>query len=186
MPNKKDVITVSQLDLFDPLKKKLLEGVSFSLREGEALRIIGENGVGKTTLLSAIFSDYRGFRGSIELKTKDFSFLPQLSPRRPKLPITLKEICDKEYEFFQADTMKRSLGGASGGERKRAMLAKVFSENKKLMALDEPLNHLDQNATVQVGRWLQGYLDRGGSLIYTGHTGNLPQTKALDLEKWKC
>lgn len=189
MPNDSDsnlLLKVEGLDLFDPLRKMLLRKVSFHVQKGEALHIVGENGVGKTTLIRAVFSDYKYYKGSIKLGAKDFSYLPQLSPKKPKLPINLGEICDKEYEFFTSKLMKRSLGGASGGERKRAMLAKIFTEDRPLIVLDEPLNHLDSAASAQVGDWLSGYLKSGGALIYTGHIGNLPQTKILDLEQWRC
>lgn len=189
MPNElvsSDILKVEGLDLFDPLRKKLLGGLSFQMEKGDALHIVGENGVGKTTLIRSIFSDYKHYKGSIQLFVKEFSYLPQLSPKKPKLPINLGEICDKEYDFFSKELMRRSLGGASGGERKRAMLAKIFSEEKPLIVLDEPLNHLDSVASRGVGNWLQNYLSGGGALIYTGHIGNLPQTKILDLEQWRC
>lgn len=182
----KQILLVEDLELFDPLKKKLLTGLNFEVLPGEALHIIGENGTGKTALIRSIFAGYKYFKGKIKLSLKDFAYLPQLSPKRPKLPISLEEICPKEYPFYSQDTMKRPLAGASGGERKRAMLAKVFSEDKKLIVLDEPLNHLDSGAQEQVAKWLTGYIQGGGTLIYTGHIGNLPHTKTLDLEKWKC
>lgn len=184
MPNR--VLEVKHFDLFDPLKQKLIENLSFSVYPGESLHIVGENGVGKTALLRALFSSYRFYSGHLQLNIEDFSYLPQLSPRMPKLPVSLGEICSQEYSFFPERIMKKSLVGASGGERKRAMLAKVFSENKRLIVLDEPLNHLDQNAAAQVGQWLAGYLSQGGTLIYTGHSGKLPQQRVLDLEKWRC
>ena len=181
-----EVLKVARLDLYDPLTKKLLGDLSFKLDAGEALHIIGENGTGKTALIRSIFADYKFYKGLIDLRQKDFSYLPQLSPRRPKLPIDLGEICSQEFSFYPKTMMKRPLGGASGGERKRAMLAKVFSEDKALIVLDEPLNHLDTNAQAQVAQWLGQYLESGGTLIYTGHIGGLPHTKTLDLEKWKC
>lgn len=186
MNEQSKILEVSNLDLFDPLKKQLLKKLSFSVSKGDALHITGENGTGKTALIRSIFANYKRKSGTINLFQKDFSYLPQLSPKRPKLPISLGEICDVEYEFFSKETMKRALNGASGGERKRAMLARVFSENKPLIILDEPLNHLDFKAEAQVGSWLEMYLKEGGTLIYTGHTGNLPQTQILDLEQWKC
>lgn len=181
-----EILRVENLDLFDPLKKMLLQGISFSVGKGEALHIVGENGTGKTALIRAIFSGYKYYKGRVVLGQKDFSYLPQLSPKRPKLPISLEEICSVEYPFYSQDIMKRALAGASGGERKRAMLAKVFSEKKQLTVLDEPLNHLDSTAQRQVGEWLARYLEQGGTLIYTGHSGMLPQTNILDLEQWKC
>lgn len=180
------LLSVKNLDLYDPLKKRLLRGLGFELNPGEALHIVGENGTGKTALIRAVFSGYKFYKGKIELKEKNFSYLPQLSPKRPKLPVSLGEICSREYPFFKGQTMRRSLAGASGGERKRAMLAKVFSEERPLMVLDEPLNHLDAKAQKQVAAWLASWVESGGTLVYTGHVGDLPHTKVLDLEKWKC
>lgn len=179
------VLVVDCLDLFDPLKKRLLGDLSFDLGKGEALHIVGENGTGKTALIRAVFSGYKYYRGNIDLRQKDFSYLPQLSPKRPKLPISLGEICSTPYPFYSREHMERALAGASGGERKRAMLAKIFDEGKPLIVLDEPLNHLDAKAQAQVGDWLSDYVRRGGTLVYTGHIGKLPHTKVLDLEKWK-
>lgn len=65
------------------------------------------------------------------------------------------------------------------------MLARVLSENRPLIVLDEPLNHLDIKATEAVANWLSEYVARGGTLIYTGHVGNLPATKVVDLQIWK-
>lgn len=178
------VFDLKNFSLFTNSGKKLLSNVNLTMHKGEALHLIGENGVGKSTLILSIINKHKDYTGEITRSFKEVSYLAQLSNKNPKLPITLGDVSACEYPFYTERHFDIALQSASGGERKKAMLSRVFSENKEFMILDEPFNHLDQTSRAQVKEYLDNYIKAGNSLLITGHH-DLGHRKE-DLSKWRC
>lgn len=178
------VFELQDFSLFTASGNQILKDMNVKMHQGEALHLIGDNGVGKSTLILSILGRHHHFSGVIAKTFESYSYLAQLSNKNPKLPISLKDVSDVEYPFYPKELFNRELQGASGGERKKAMLSRVFAANSDFMILDEPFNHLDNKSQRQVKEYLENYVKAGHSLLITGHH-DLGLRK-VDLNKWKC
>lgn len=158
--------------------KIILDNISFSINEGEAIGILGVNGSGKSTLLSAIADKY----------TKDSSiglgYVPQENPLFDELkPIdNLKLWC----KLSKAEIMERlstpplssfeitsfldkPVKKMSGGMKKRVSLASVLINQPKVLLMDEPFAALDLPAKQDILQYMQDYLANKGSIIVASH-----------------
>lgn len=146
------------------MERKVLDGVSFFLGEGDKVGMIGINGTGKSTLLRILAGAEEPDAGQV-VRTNGIriSYLPQipefddhgsvLSQVLLHLPEDLKH--SKEYEAKSilgklgiSDT-DRDISTLSGGERRRAGIAAALIQPSDVLLLDEPTNHID-NETVQI------------------------------------
>ena len=137
---------------------RLLFGdLSFLLRRGEKVALIGENGSGKTTVLKALTGSVRPDGGTIRLGaqveigyydqeqhnfTESNTLFEEIRQSYPKLTDT--EIRNLLAAFlFTGDDVFKPVSALSGGERGRLSLAKLMLSPCNLLILDEPTNHLD-------------------------------------------
>lgn len=156
---------------FDEL---LLENVSFELREGEKVAIVGPNGTGKTTLLREIFKNnnpYITINDGVEV-----GFLSQLHgemlnesntvleeffelgfPDRESIERHLNKYC------FNPEHLDSRIRYLSGGEKNLLQLAKIDVTKANLLLLDEPTSHLDTYAQIALEEAVAGY--RGAVLM---------------------
>lgn len=178
------VFELTEFSLFTASGNQLLKDVNLKMHQGEALHLVGDNGIGKSTIILSILGRHEFHSGVIASTFKSYSYLAQLSNKNPKLPINLGDVSDKEFPFYPKSLFNTGLQTASGGERKKAMLSRVFAENNDFMILDEPFNHLDQRSQAQVKEYLENYVKAGNSLLITGHH-DLGYRK-VDLNRWKC
>jgi len=172
----------------------LLDGLSFSLREGERAALIGEEGNGKSTLLRLIAGQevpYVTHEGEI-LVTGTRGFLPQELPEEERAlsaceffalsPVfydqTPRELGELAREIaLPADVFysEQRMDSFSGGERVKLQLARLLMEKPSLLLLDEPSNDLDL-ATV---RWLEGFLSGCRiPLVFVSHDETLLERAA--------
>jgi len=143
--------------------RALVEKVSFSLNAGEFVALIGPNGAGKTTLLRAILGQTR-FRGHISVNGR-IGYVPQRLTFDRTLPMTVLEflaltVQRRPVAFGIATRVKTSvgamlgrvgaaalmnkpLGGLSGGELQRVLLAAALGHEPQLLLLDEPAAGVD-------------------------------------------
>lgn len=146
------------------MERKVLDGVSFYLNEGDKVGIIGINGMGKSTLLKILAGAVEADSGDI-IRTKGtrISYLPQIPEFDDKgtvisqvlshLPADLKEA--KEYEAksildkLGITDYDRDISTLSGGEKRRAGIAAALVQPSDVLLLDEPTNHID-NETAQM------------------------------------
>ncbi len=146
------------------MERKVLDGASFFLNEGDKVGIIGINGTGKSTLLRILAGVEEPDSGSV-IRTNGvrISYLPQIPEFAPHgsvleqvmlhLPADLKEA--KEFEArsilgkLGIDDCTRDIGTLSGGERRLAGIAAALIQPSDILLLDEPTNHID-NETVQL------------------------------------
>lgn len=163
-------------------ERKLFDGASFSLQEGEKVGIIGINGTGKTTLLRMIMGEEETDEGTVTRANHVvLRYLPQhpeFAPDKSSLDCVLEGNVTEENRWSiesEAKAMMTRLGirdylqpagQLSGGQRKRLALISVLLSPADILLLDEPTNHLDND----MADWLEDYLKNWkGSLIMVTH-----------------
>ena len=163
-------------------ERKLFNGASFSLQEGEKVGVIGINGTGKTTLLKMIMGEEETDEGTVTLANHVvLRYLPQhpeFAPDKGSLDCVLEGNVTEENRWSiesEAKAMMTRLGiqdfmqpagQLSGGQRKRLSLISVLLSPADILLLDEPTNHLDN----EMADWLEDYLKKWrGALIMVTH-----------------
>jgi len=151
------VLTVDETTIGYP-DKLLARDISFVLRRGECLGIIGPNGSGKTTFLRTILQKIAPLAGEIRWGTKvEVGYYAQqlddlddrneiiMELRRVALPgATAGELRSFLAKFlFRGDDVYKHIRDLSGGEKGRLALAKLIYSRVNVLVLDEPTNHLD-------------------------------------------
>ncbi len=142
----------------------VFDGLSLSVQEGDRLALVGRNGSGKSTLMKVMAGLTEPDRGSRVVPTGTRVGYMEQEPDLSAFA-TLGEFAASkldEAERYRVEMVAEGLkfrpeapvATASGGERRRAALAKLLAEAPELMLLDEPTNHLD----IQAIGWLEDYL----------------------------
>ena len=134
----------------------VLEDISGVIRRGEAVALVGPNGVGKTTLVKAIMGDLPVQEGVIDVGNRvTIGYLAQEHYELHKDWTIVEEITrttalsEKEARsvlgrfLFRGDEVFNLVGNLSGGEQARVALLKLFLAGDNFLILDEPTNHLD-------------------------------------------
>lgn len=160
--------------------KWIFDDISCGIQEGEKVGIIGVNGTGKTTLLRIISGEEEPDRGQVVrqngLKLAVLSQNSDFPAEETVLSYAASAIRREEWDADnEAKSMLNTLGitehGAklgslSGGQKKRAALARTLLVPSDVLILDEPTNHLDEDMI----RWLEQYLRRyRGTVILVTH-----------------
>ena len=150
-------LTVDALEI--GYETPLLEPISFVLKKGEKIAIIGQNGVGKTTFLKTILGLLPPLGGSYKwLEGTTPSYFD--SDIDHDLELTPFELLHNAYPNLDNTTIRSALGEAgvqkekalrplselSGGERTKSRLALMSLRKSNFLIFDEPSNHLDQKA----------------------------------------
>ena len=189
-----DVLTVREL------KKSfgsnlLFSDVSFEIKRGERVAVIGDNGTGKTTLLKIINGLLPADYGQIRLGARvqigyydqeqqvlhmEKTLFDELQDAYPAMDNTQVRSVLAAFLFTGDDVFKR-VGDLSGGERGRVSLAKLMLSESNLLILDEPTNHLDIVSKEILEDALNNYT---GTVLYVSHDRyfiNRTATRILDL-----
>ena len=189
-----DVLSVEHLSKSFP-SQPLFSDVSFEIKRGEHVAIIGDNGTGKTTLLKILNQVIPADNGTFTLGTNvnvgyydqehhvlhmEKSIFDEISDDYPTLTNT--EIRNVLAAFlFTGDDVFKRIGDLSGGERGRVSLAKLMLSEANFLILDEPTNHLDIVSKEILERALNDYT---GTVLYVSHDRyfiNQTATRILDL-----
>ncbi len=160
--------------------RTLLDDVTFYMKQGDRVGVVGVNGCGKSTFLRLAAGKEKPDSGSVSYDPNvRLGYLPQDPDYDPEntvmeqveagLDPTAREIA--RYEAVEILTrlgiadVGQKMGALSGGQRKRVALAACLVHPCDLLLLDEPTNHLDAE---MIG-WLETYLQRftGGILLVT-------------------
>ncbi len=179
MPSGNDVLTVEGLSKAFGTHQ-LFSDVSFELKRGEHVAIIGDNGTGKTTLLKILNellpADSGTFRlgSNVEIGYYDQehhvlhsekTLFEEISDDYPYLGNTEIRNVLAAFLFTGEDVFKR-IRDLSGGERGRVSLAKLMLSNANFLILDEPTNHLDIMSKEILEDAINGY---EGTVLYVSH-----------------
>ena len=160
--------------------RRLFSGVSLDVRKGEKVCIIGDNGIGKTTLLRILMGQEEADSGYLKVGYNvDFGYYDQGQRLLDDNETVLGEM--KNAYHLYTDTEMRSLLGRflfrgddvfkqvrdlSGGEKAKLSLLKLMLSGANTLILDEPTNHLDIESKEVVEDAL---LEFGGTLIIVSH-----------------
>ena len=173
----KMVLTAKNLEIgYD----KPIQNVTFELYKGQKLGIIGENGIGKSTLLKTLNGNIQKFGGEFEygyhvvkgyfdqqmefLNTENTVF-DEISNTFPNLTTTqIRNILGSF--LFSGDEVFKKIKVLSGGEKGRLQLCKILKQGPNLLLLDEPTNHMDIVGKESLENILKEYK---GTLIFVSH-----------------
>lgn len=175
-----DVLTLKALEIgYDHVLSK----VSFTLKKGECVAIIGENGKGKSTLLKTLMGQIPPLGGSYTVGTgvevgyfdQQAAVAESMYPDKTVLNDfwdmypTLKEVEVRNALgsfLFTGEEVFKTLGQLSGGEKVRLALCKMFKMRPNLLILDEPTNHMDLIGKEALENMLKNYT---GTILFVSH-----------------
>ena len=193
-----DVLMVEHLSKSFP-SLPLFQDLNFTIKRGEKVAIIGNNGTGKTTILKILNRLLPADEGSFRLGSKvhigyydqehhvlhmEKTVFEEISDEYPKLTNT--EIRNLLAAFlFTGDDVFKPISALSGGERGRVSLAKLMLSEANFLILDEPTNHLDIISKEILEDALKSY---EGTVLYVSHDRyfiNRTATRILELTNQK-
>ena len=160
-------------------KKTLLDNISFTVRRGEKLGIVGDNGIGKSTLLK-VLQNIIHHNGIVRWNQNvKYSYFEQESESLDKL-LTVFDTIKERYPLMtdfevrsllgkvriSGENVFKEIGVISGGERAKVCFALIMLEHANVLILDEPTNHLD----IYTREVLEDALSRyTGTIIFVSH-----------------
>lgn len=173
----------------------LSSNIQLDLRKGDAVALIGPNGIGKSTLLKTIVGKLEPLAGSVKYGTKvDIGYYDQEQESLNPSKSVLNEVWDDHplmteesirtflgSFLFSGDDVEKSISSLSGGERARVSLAKLALNHDNFLVLDEPTNHLDIDSKEVLENAL---IDFHGTLLFVSHDRyfiNRLATKVLEI-----
>ncbi len=189
-----DVLSVDGLAKSYP-GQRLFGDLSFEIKRGERVALIGDNGTGKTTILKIINGMVQADGGTVRLGANvHIGYYDQEHQVLHKEKTLVEEISD-EYQsltnteirnvlaafLFTGDEVFKRISELSGGERGRVSLAKLMLSEANFLILDEPTNHLDITSKEILEQALNRY---AGTVFFVSHDRyfiNKAATRILDL-----
>lgn len=173
----KDVIYVKDLEVG---YEKAIQKVSFNLYRGQKLAIIGENGIGKSTLLKTLVGSIDKISGEFEfghnveigyfdqqmaLLNSEKTVFEDFSEEFPDYTTTELRNSLAAFMFYGEDVFKK-ISMLSGGEKVRLQLCKILKKGPNLLILDEPTNHMDIIGKESLELLLKEY---NGTILFVSH-----------------
>jgi ATP-binding cassette subfamily F protein 3 len=193
-----DVLTVKNLK--KSFNSLLFKNVSFEIKRGEKVALLGPNGIGKTTLLKIIAGIMKADSGHVRLGTNVIAgFYDQEQENLNYSNTVIDEVWDKYPHMnqtelrtklaaflFQGEDVFKEISSLSGGERSRVALLKLMLSRANFLLMDEPTNHLDILSKEVLENALMNY---SGTVLLVSHDRyflNKVTTRVIELSQEGC
>lgn len=178
-----DVLSVENVSLSVPksgILEKISENISFEVKRGEKIAVIGANGAGKSTLLKTILGEHKYYDGNIEFgRNVKLSYYDQEQKHLVDGKTVFDTVSDR-FPLMDESVIRTHLGSVlfkdddvfklvrdlSGGERARLMFLLIMLEKANFLVLDEPTNHLDLPAKESLDTAVSDY---DGTVLFVSH-----------------
>ena len=178
-PSGKEVLILRDLTIGYPTKT-MIHGISLQINKGDRVAVIGQNGIGKSTLLKTVMKELKPKKGSIKYGASlDIGYYDQelqgLDPTKTVIDTVWdrhKTMPEKDVRsilasfLFTAKDIDKTVGQLSGGQKARLTLTVLSLEHNNFLLMDEPTNHLDLEAKEVLEQALQNY---DGTLLFVSH-----------------
>lgn len=182
-------LKVNNISFNYPNSKDLFNNLSFIVNNKERFLIVGENGVGKSTLLKILMDKLTPTEGTIWFGSKtDIAYYAQEQEQLDHTKNVLENVdnglyTEKELRtilggfLFNGDDVFKQAKVLSPGERARIALCKTMLEKANLLLLDEPTNHLDPETQKIIGENFSNY---EGTIILVSHNPEFVDMIGID------
>ena len=178
-PSGKEVLILRDLTIGYPTKT-MVHDISLQINKGDRVAVIGQNGIGKSTLLKTVMKELKPKKGSIKYGASlDIGYYDQelqgLDPGKTVIDTVWdrhKTMPEKDVRsilasfLFTAKDIDKTVGQLSGGQKARLTLTVLSLEHNNFLLMDEPTNHLDLEAKEVLEQALQNY---DGTLLFVSH-----------------
>ena len=173
---------------YDGMDKPLIDRFSMAIEAGEKVAIIGENGVGKTTLMKLLVGELSPLKGSIKWAEKakpgyyaqdhsaDFAGNDKLTDWIAEYARVTAAATGEDLEtlirgtlgrlLFSGDEVRKAVNVISGGEQGRMLFGKLMLSRPNVLLMDEPTNHLDMESIESLNSGLEKF---SGTLVFISH-----------------
>jgi len=165
--------------------KPLFKDITFHIKKGECLGIIGKNGKGKSTLLNTLSGELKAQKGEIHSHPSvsfahfgqtniarlhaNATVIDEIHSANPKLSTqSIKSIAGAM--MFSGESSDKKISLLSGGEKARVMLGQILAKEVNLLFLDEPTNHLDMQSIEALTQAIEKF---EGAVIIVTHSEEL-------------
>ena len=184
----------------------IIDECNFTVNNGDLIGIIGENGIGKTTLLKIILGIYKVHSGEVINDFKNIGFLSQINiDNKISNPCNVREIVSlglkkKPFQFIKKeewekvdnalksfglyDLRNRRLDELSGGQKQKVRLLEAVISEPDLLVLDEPTSGIDKESKIEIRDLLSKYHKDNKTIIIVSHNKeDFPSgTKIVDVK----
>ncbi|MCB9451326.1 MAG: metal ABC transporter ATP-binding protein [Anaerolineaceae bacterium] len=191
MPPAEAVLTVNGLKvIYDG--EPAVEEINFTIYAGERVAVIGPNGAGKSTLIKAIMGLLQPQAGRIDVDPARLGYVPQHEGVDWDFPVTVRDVVMmgriKQIGWLRlpgmahwrtveaalervgmADLAGRQIGDLSGGQRRRAFIARALAQQADTLVLDEPFSGVDAHAQSSLMDVLESLNQEGMTIILSTH-----------------
>ncbi len=173
---------------YENMDKPLIDRFSLAVDAGDKVAIIGENGVGKTTLMKLLVGELQPQKGAVKWAEKakpgyyaqdhsaEFAGTTSLTDWISDYARVTADSVGGDVEtlirgtlgrlLFSGDEVKKPVNVISGGEQGRMLFGKLMLSRPNVLLMDEPTNHLDMESIESLNNGLEKF---GGTLIFISH-----------------
>ena len=179
---------------YDKEREAALENVTLELHTGEQAALIGPNGAGKSTLIKAMMGLLRPSSGSLDvfIDPLKIGYVPQNEDVKWDFPVTVRDVvmmgCTRRIGWLRQPTREHwqivdsaldhvglselghvQIGELSGGQRRRAFIARALAQDARLLILDEPFSGVDASAQAELMHVIDHLNADGMTILLSTH-----------------